>query len=163
MFLLKPKAICSLFQYGFIHFIGYRVSKSLRNLISLVWNRLSRDGANTGVHTVPFWSRPEDNSIHSNGTTGPMVSMWPCNFSVKVPSKVITPKRKRKINEYMLLNNEDSVVQTFMMEFRARKTFWYSFGFSNNLLLFLFGLLHCRLLRCYHFYTDLFTNLFSML
>ena len=30
-----------------------------------------------------------------------MVSMWPCNFSVKLPSKVIMPKRKRKTNEYI--------------------------------------------------------------
>ena len=89
-----------------------------------------------------------------------MVSMWPCNFSVKLPSKVIMPKRKRK-NKW-IYNNEDSVVQTFMMEFRARNTFWYSFGFSYNLLPFLFGLSYCWLLRRYHFYTDLFTNLFSM-
>jgi len=98
----------------------------LRNSIYLwLGNGLWRDRANTSVLFVPFWSRPEENSIYSNCTTGPMVSIWPCKFSVKLPSKVNTPKRK----------------QTQMKICYSRKKIqWYDFPWWNleldNVLIF---------------------------
>ena len=84
-------------------------------------NGLWRDRANTGVLTVLFWSKLEENSIYSNRTTGPTVSIWPCNISVMLPSKVITPKSKQKQMNICYWTKKIQWYDFFLMEFRVRQ------------------------------------------
>ena len=90
-----------------------------------------------------------------------MVSMWPCNFSVKLPSKVIMPKRKRETNECITT------------KIRWYKPLWWNLELgtrsdirsASRIIGCLSYLVYC--IVGYYvviiFYTDLFTNLFSML